>query len=90
MCPSFNLPTGNPNIIPNQNKKFIVNHTNLTNTANMATFESAITDSKKLLAKPSNDELLELYGIPPSRFFFLAKNMANLCSTLQSRKRRRY
>jgi len=27
-------------------------------------FKQAVVDSKKLLAKPSNDELLELYGEP--------------------------
>ncbi|KAM3537717.1 hypothetical protein ARSEF1564_009363, partial [Beauveria bassiana] len=28
-----------------------------------AAFKKAAEDSKKLLAKPSNDELLELYGL---------------------------
>lgn len=28
----------------------------------MSEFETAIADSKKLLAKPDNDELLSLYG----------------------------
>jgi len=42
----------------------------------MATFESAITDSKKLLAKPSNDELLELYGIS---FPLPTGNLSNVC-----------
>jgi len=29
----------------------------------MSTFETAVADSKKLTSKPSNDELLELYGL---------------------------
>jgi hypothetical protein len=28
----------------------------------MSAFETAVSDSKKLTSKPSNDELLELYG----------------------------
>jgi len=28
----------------------------------MSSFETAVADSKKLTSKPSNDELLELYG----------------------------
>lgn len=31
-----------------------------------AAFQKAAEDSKKLTAKPSNDELLELYGASPS------------------------
>lgn len=30
-------------------------------------FKQAVIDSKKLTAKPSNDELLELYGTFPPR-----------------------
>lgn len=35
----------------------------------MSDFDKAVADSKKLTAKPSNDELLELYGTraSPSR-----------------------
>ncbi|TVY60694.1 Acyl-CoA-binding protein-like [Lachnellula suecica] len=29
----------------------------------MSAFDTAVADSKKLTAKPSNDELLELYGL---------------------------
>jgi diazepam-binding inhibitor (GABA receptor modulating acyl-CoA-binding protein) len=29
-------------------------------------FKTAAADSKKLTSKPNNDELLELYGTPPS------------------------
>ncbi|RDL33615.1 Acyl CoA binding protein [Venustampulla echinocandica] len=29
----------------------------------MSTFETAVADSKKLTSKPSNDDLLELYGL---------------------------
>lgn len=35
-----------------------------------AAFERAVADSKKLTSKPSNDDLLELYGtspLPPSQ-----------------------
>jgi hypothetical protein len=37
-----------PNTTPNLNK--------------MSAFETAVKDSKKLTSKPSNDELLQLYG----------------------------
>lgn len=36
----------------------------------MSAFETAVADSKKLTAKPSDNELLELYGA--SLFYFLA------------------
>jgi len=29
----------------------------------MSAFETAVVDSKKLTAKPTNDELLQLYGL---------------------------
>jgi len=43
----------------------------------MSDFDKAVTDSQKLTAKPSNDQLLELYGthhasLPP-RVFLPAK-----------------
>jgi hypothetical protein len=30
-------------------------------------FKKAVVDSKKLTSKPSNDDLLELYGAPPPK-----------------------
>lgn len=39
----------------------------------MTAFEDAVKDSKKLTSKPSNDDLLELYGLSPpfSHFFYI-------------------
>ena len=34
----------------------------------MSAFETAVADSKKLTSKPSNDDLLELYGSLPPYF----------------------
>ena len=35
----------------------------------MSAFDTAVIDSKKLTSKPSNDELLELYGALYSQFW---------------------
>lgn len=36
----------------------------------MPTFEEAVQDSKKLTSKPSNDDLLQLYGSSPQSWVF--------------------
>jgi diazepam-binding inhibitor (GABA receptor modulating acyl-CoA-binding protein) len=38
----------------------------------MPSFEDAVVDSKKLTSKPSNDDLLQLYGSS----YFIAKSRA--------------
>jgi hypothetical protein len=41
-------------------------------TPTMSAFETAVADSKKLTSKPSNDDLLFLYGMPVPRIHIFA------------------
>lgn len=58
----------------------------------MSDFDKAVADSKKLTAKPSNDELLELYGtlnqplLPP----FLQEHTAFLAAVYRGTANIRY
>lgn len=45
----------------------------------MSDFDKAVADSKKLTSKPSNDELLELYGTLPAAPLEATINDHNHC-----------